>query len=123
MDQSWRFVPAFSIRSHFNDHDVRSELRADTHGAEAFGLPDRRLDMPRLVSKLRPVAHPWARCRRAAALDLPGSALRRPGLVSVGFDATGAVKEVFVTCQHQSNTLDAVLDDAAIRPTCLAVRR
>ena len=34
--------------------------------------------------------------------------------VSVGFDAAGAVKEVFVTGQHQGSTLDATLNDTAI---------
>ena len=35
-------------------------------------------------------------------------------LVSVGFDANGAIREVFVTGQKQGSTLDATLDDAAI---------
>ena len=34
--------------------------------------------------------------------------------ISVGFDAIGAIREVFVTGQKQGSTLDATLDDAAI---------
>ncbi len=34
--------------------------------------------------------------------------------VSVGFDAAGAIREVFVTGQKQGSMLDATLDDAAI---------
>ena len=34
--------------------------------------------------------------------------------VSIGFDASGQVREVFVTGQKQGSTLDATLDDAAI---------
>ncbi len=34
--------------------------------------------------------------------------------VSVGYDAVGQVREVFVTGQKQGSTLDATLDDAAI---------
>ena len=35
-------------------------------------------------------------------------------LVSVGFDANGAIREVFVAGQKHGSTLDATLDDAAI---------
>ena len=35
-------------------------------------------------------------------------------LVSVGFDPSGAIREVFVAGQKQGSTLDATLDDAAI---------
>ena len=34
--------------------------------------------------------------------------------VSVGFDLSGAIREVFVAGQKQGSTLDATLDDAAI---------